>query len=50
LTFDELPKIVVVGGGGYGSTMIPSLVCRETENLAVLGATKIGTGRYVDCP
>lgn len=50
LTFEELPKIIVVGGGGYGSTMIPSLVCRETEKLAVLGATKIGTGRYVDCP
>jgi len=50
LTFDELPQIIVVGGGGYGATMIPSLVCRETDQLELLGATKIGTGRYVDCP
>ena len=50
LTFEELPEIVVVGGGGYGATMIPSLVCLDTEELTTIGSTKIGTGRYVDCP
>ena len=50
LTFEELPKIVVVGGGGYGATMIPSLVCLDTDGLSRVGSTKIGTGRYVDCP
>jgi hypothetical protein len=50
LTFEELPEIIVVGGGGYGATMIPSLVCLDTEELTTIGSTKIGTGRYVDCP
>jgi len=50
LTFEELPEIIVVGGGGYGATMIPSLVCLDTETLSTIGSTKIGTGRYVDCP
>ena len=50
LTFEELPKIEVIGGGGYGATMIPSLVCLDTDGLSRLGSTKIGTGRYVDCP
>jgi hypothetical protein len=39
-TFTGFPDIKVIGGGGYGAQLLPSLVC----------ATKIGTGRYVDCP
>ena len=50
LTFNEFPEIVVVGGGGYGAKLLPSLVCLDTEALTTIGATKIGTGRYVDCP
>jgi len=50
LTFEKMPKILVIGGGGYGATMIPSLVCLDTDGLSRVGSTKIGTGRYVDCP
>ena len=50
LTFNEFPEIVVVGGGGYGAKLLPSLVCLDIEALTTIGATKIGTGRYVDCP
>ena len=49
-TFTEFPEIVVVGGGGYGARLLPSLACLDTEALTTIGATKIGTGRYVDCP
>ena len=50
LTFEEFPEIVIVGGGGYGARLLPSLACLDTEALTTVGATKIGTGRYVDCP
>jgi hypothetical protein len=50
LTFSEFPEIVIVGGGGYGARLLPSLACLDTEALTTIGATKIGTGRYVDCP
>ena len=49
-TFEGFPEIVVVGGGGYGATMLPSLICLDTNGLSTIGSTKIGTGRYVDCP
>jgi len=49
-TFDKFPEILIVGGGGYGAKLLPSLVCLEQEALVTIGATKIGTGRYVDCP
>lgn len=49
-TFDEFPKIDVVGGGGYGAKLLPSLVCLDTKDLTTRGATKIGTGKYIDCP
>ena len=50
LTFEEFPEIVIVGGGGYGARLLPSLACLDTEALSTIGATKIGTGRYIDCP
>ena len=50
VTFDAIPKIVIVGGGGYGAKLMPSLACLSEDRLVELGATKIGTGRYVDCP
>ena len=49
-TFDRYPKVEIIGGGGYGAKLIPSLACLDTEALSTIGSTKIGTGRYVDCP
>ena len=50
ITFDRFPVIEIVGGGGYGAKLLPSLACLDTNALSKIGATKIGTGRYVDCP
>lgn len=50
VTFSEIPKVVIIGGGGYGAKLMPSLACLPESRLVELGATKIGTGRYVDCP
>ena len=50
LTFDKFPKIEIVGGGGYGARLLPSLACLDTEALTKVGSTKIGTGKYIDCP
>ena len=49
-TYSEFPPIVIRGGGGSGARLIPSLACLNTEALSAVGSTKIGTGRYVDCP
>ncbi len=49
-TFSSIPRVLVVGGNGFGAKLIPSLVCLDTEALSTIGSTKIGTGRYVDCP
>ena len=49
-TYSEFPPIVIRGGGGSGARLIPSLSCLNTEALSAVGSTKIGTGRYVDCP
>ena len=49
-TFEDFPEVKVIGGGGAGARLLPSLVCLDTDGLSTVGATKIGTGRYVDCP
>jgi hypothetical protein len=49
-TYESFPEIKIIGGGGYGAKLLPSLVCLGTEALSTIGSTKIGTGRYVDCP
>lgn len=49
-TFEKFPRIDIIGGGGYGAKILPSLVCLGTDALSTVGSTKIGTGRYVDCP
>ena len=49
-TFDKFPAIEIIGGGGYGAKLLPSLACLNTDALATVGATKIGTGKYIDCP
>ena len=49
-TYDELPEVTILGGGGSGARLMPSLACLNTDALSAVGSTKIGTGRYVDCP
>jgi hypothetical protein len=49
-TYDKFPEIIIVGGGGYGAKLLPSLVCLDEQNLTKVGSTKIGTGKYIDCP
>ena len=49
-TFDRFPAIDIVGGNGYGAKLLPSLACLDTDALSTIGATKIGTGQYIDCP
>ena len=50
ITFDRFPAIDIIGGGGYGAKLLPSLACLDTDALSTIGATKIGTGQYIDCP
>ena len=50
VTFTETPEVRVIGKYGNGAQLIPSMICLGTQALADVGATKIGTGRYVDCP
>ncbi|AHB80425.1 baseplate hub subunit and tail lysozyme [Synechococcus phage ACG-2014h] len=50
ITFDEYPEVLIIGGGGIGAKWIPSFACLDTPALAAVGSTKIGTGRYIDCP
>ena len=47
---DKRMRALSIGSTGSGAKMLPSLVCLGTDALAEVGATKIGTGRYVDCP
>ena len=49
-TYDKIPEVTIFGGGGSGARLIPSLACLNTDALSAVGSTKIGTGRYVDCP
>jgi hypothetical protein len=49
-TYSAFPPITIRGGGGSGARLMPSLACLNTEALSAVGSTKIGTGRYVDCP
>ena len=48
--FSGFPDVKVIGGGGFGARLLPSLLCLDTDGLSKLGSTKVGTGRYVDCP
>ena len=50
ITFEKFPAIDIVGGGGYGAKLLPSLACLDTQALSTIGSTKIGTGKYIDCP
>ena len=49
-TYNEIPIVKLVGGGGSGARVVPSVVCLDTKEYEDQGYAKIGTGRYVDCP
>mgnify|MGYP001241225537 FL=1 len=50
ITFDSYPTVLILGGGGYGATFLPSFSCLEPEARVKVGSAKIGTGSYIDCP
>ena len=50
LEFYEIPEIVIQGGGGSGARVLPSIICKDGQELERLGYAKIGTGKYIDCP
>ena len=50
ITFDTYPTIIILGGGGYGATFLPSFSCLEPQARVAIGSAKIGTGSYIDCP
>ena len=49
-TYNEIPQILLIGGGGSGARVVPSIVCLDNKEYENQGYAKIGTGRYVDCP
>ena len=50
ITFSKYPKVIILGGGGYGARFIPSFSCLDREARVEVGSAKIGTGKYVDSP
>ena len=50
ITFSSYPDVIILGGGGYGSTFLPSFSCLEPEARVKIGSAKVGTGSYIDCP
>lgn len=49
-TYNKLPKVEIVGGGGAGAFVIANITCLDINDLERKGYTKIGTGKYIDCP
>lgn len=49
-TYKNLPKVEIIGGGGAGAKVIPNVTCIDIEDLERKGYTKVGTGKYIDCP
>ena len=50
IVFDSYPKVLIIGGGGYGAKFIPSFSCLDRDVRVTVGSAKIGTGKYIDCP
>ncbi|AOV58517.1 baseplate hub + tail lysozyme [Synechococcus phage S-CAM3] len=50
IKYTKTPKVRIIGGGGSGAIVLPNMICLDPEDLAVRGAVKIGTGKYIDCP
>jgi hypothetical protein len=49
-TYDKLPKVDIIGGGGAGARVIANITCLDIEELERRGYAKVGTGKYIDCP
>ena len=49
-TWSGHPQVYIIGGGGNSAKWIPNFKCLPTTKLAEIGSTKIGTGKYIDCP
>jgi hypothetical protein len=49
-TWNEIPLVRIVGGGGSGARVLPSVTCLDNKTYEDQGYAKIGTGKYVDCP
>ena len=49
-TWSGHPEVYIIGGGGNSAKWIPNFKCLPTAKLAEIGSTKIGTGKYIDCP
>ena len=49
-TWSGHPQVYIIGGGGNSAKWIPNFKCLPTAKLAEIGSTKIGTGKYIDCP
>lgn len=49
-TYDKLPKVEIIGGGGAGARVIANITCLDIEELERRGYAKVGTGKYIDCP
>tara|TARA_B100000035_G_scaffold225495_1_gene193984 strand:- start:1824 stop:5453 length:3630 start_codon:yes stop_codon:yes gene_type:complete len=49
-TWNEIPRVRIIGGGGSGARVLPSISCLDTKTYEDQGYAKIGTGKYIDCP
>ena len=49
-TWNEIPVVRIIGGGGSGARVLPSISCLDTKTYEDQGYAKIGTGKYIDCP
>ena len=49
-TWNEIPRVRIIGGGGAGARVLPSISCLDTKTYEDQGYAKIGTGKYIDCP
>jgi hypothetical protein len=48
--YSEMPEVLIIGGEGAGARVLPNLFCLDIVELERRGSTKIGTGKYIDCP
>ena len=49
-TWNEIPIVRLIGGGGTGARVLPSVTCLDNKTYEDQGYAKIGTGKYIDCP
>ena len=47
--YKTAPKVEIVGDG-LGAKALASMSCLDNDTRDLLGYTKIGAGRYIDCP